>query len=171
MSIVVVNTAESSTVLSDIDQQCVQQAAVDLRLDSVWSLHGMFSISEDHKQHRSKTELDHDEDEYYYLNPGVYECSFDHDINIGPDEAAYIITRSTLNRNGIVVTSGLWDPGFSGRGGCCIHVNGGPMRIKRGTRVAQFVVWKVSNAQGAYDGDYGLDSSGAPKAAEKQYYS
>lgn len=170
MSIVVVNTTDSSTVLGNIDEDCVQQAAVDLRLEKVWSMAGTFTIDETAKQHRKTTPMELDADGYYTMPPGVYECSFDHDIAIGPDEAALVITRSTLVRNGILMASGLWDPKFAGRGGCALHVNGGDFRIKPGTRVAQFVVWKVLNAQGAYDGSYGLDANGKPKAMEAKYH-
>ena len=171
MTIVVVNTKESNTVLSNIDSECVQQAAVDLRLEKIWGMEGVFTIDEQHKKHRNKVNLNLDSEGYYNLPPGSYECSFDHDIEIGHDEAAYIITRSTLVRNGVMLTSGLWDPKFSGRGGCCLHVRGGDMRIKPGTRVAQFVTWKVANAQGEYNGDYGLNVDGSPKEMEKQYHS
>jgi dUTP pyrophosphatase len=170
MSIVVVNTEHSNTVLSNIDETCIQQAAVDLRLENIWSMTDVFQIDEESKQHRQPTKLTPGEDGYFTLQPGSYECSFDHDIEIGDDEAALVVTRSTLIRNGVFLTSGLWDPGFKGRGGCCMHVHGGVMRIKPGTRVGQFVAWKVGNAQGKYDGDYGLDQSGKPKSMELKYH-
>jgi len=170
MSIVVVNHEPSTTLLSNIDEDCVQQAAVDLRLENIWEMHGEFLIDEEKKQHRQTSKLTPDEEGYYNLAPGSYEVSFDHDISIGADEAALVITRSTLVRNGILMASGLWDPKFVGRGGCCMHVNGGPMRIKVGTRIGQFVTWKVLNAQGEYDGSYGLGADGKPKDMEAKYH-
>lgn len=169
MSIVVTNTEQSTTVLSNIGENNIQQAAVDLNLENVWVMNGIFTIDEEKKQHRNTSLLEPDEEGYYNLSPGVYEISFDHDIEIGPDEAGYIVTRSTLIRNGVICVSGVWDPSFRGRGGCAMHVNGGPMRIKKGTRVAQFVLWKVLNAQGQYDGDYGLNADGTPKQMERKY--
>lgn len=171
MSIVVVNTEHSTTTLSNIDETCQQQAAVDLRLENVWKMSDMFVIDEEKKQHRKTTKLMVGDDGYYFLSEGAYECSFDHDIAIGPDEASLIVTRSTLVRNGVFVTSGLWDPKFSGRGGCCLHVRGGPMKIKPGTRIGQFVTWKVMNAQGEYNGSYGLNADGTPKDMEAKYHS
>jgi len=172
MSVVVVNTEESSTTLSNIDSDCMQQAAVDLRLERIWGMEGEFLIDEEKKQHRTTTPLSVNDDGYYVLEPGSYEVSFDHDISIGEDEASLVITRSTLVRNGILLASGLWDPKFVGRGGCCMHVLGGPMKIKPGTRVGQFVTWKVLNAQGEYDGNYGIDATtGKPKSDEAKYHS
>lgn len=170
MSIVVVNTKQSTTIISNIDETCTQQAAVDLRLESVWSMTGTFTIDEDKKGHRKTTPMVVDQEGYYNLSIGSYECSFDHNISIGADEASIIVPRSTLARNGVFLSSGLWDPKFSGRGGCCLHVNGGPMRIKPGTRIGQFVTWKVINAQGEYSGTYGLDANGVPKQAEEKYH-
>jgi deoxycytidine triphosphate deaminase len=171
MSVVVVNTPESNTHITNIDDDCVQQAAVDLRLERMWGMNGPFTIDEEQKQHRNKYELSVDDEGYYNLEPGVYECSFDHDIKMGDDEVALIVTRSTLIRNGIFIASGLWDPSFRGKGGCCLHVHGGPAKIKPNTRIGQYLVWKVANAQGQYDGDYGLDRNGQAKEMEKRYYS
>ena len=170
MSIVVVNTEHSTTVLSNIDETCQQQAAVDLRLENIWKMEGLFVIDEEKKQHRKTTKLEVEDDGYYHLEEGTFECSFDHNISIGPDEASLIVPRSTLARNGIQITSGLWDPKFSGRGGCCMHVRGGPMKIKPGTRIGQFVTWKVVNAQGEYNGSYGLNEDGTPKVMEAKYH-
>ena len=171
MSIVVVNTEHSSTFLSGITDKHVQQAAVDVSLENVWEMAGEFVIDENAKTPRTTVQFHPDLDGFYQLKDGMsYEISFDHDIAIGPDEAGLIVTRSTLVRAGLVLVSGMWDPGFSGRGGCCLHVRGGPARIRRGTRVGQFVVWKVANARGTYDGDYGLDSTGKPKDMESKYH-
>jgi deoxycytidine triphosphate deaminase len=170
MTIVVVNTEHSTTTLSNIDETCMQQAAVDLRLENVWRMSGTFTIDEEKKQHRNTQPVSLDIEGYYTLTEGVYECSFDHDISIGADEASLVITRSTLVRNGCQLVSGLWDPKFEGRGGCALHVKGGHLRIKPGTRVGQFVTWKVANAQGAYNGSYGLNADGTPKEMEAKYH-
>lgn len=170
MSIVVVNTEQSTSKVSNIDADCVQQLACDLRLENVWNMHGLFTIDEEKKIPRTTTPIKPDAEGYYNLGPGVYEVSFDHDIAIGPDEGSLVVTRSTLVRNGIQLVSGMWDPGFQGRGGCCMHVNGGILKIKKGTRIGQFVTWKVANAQGNYDGSYGLNTDGTPKDLEQKYH-
>lgn len=170
MAIVVVNTEHSTTTLSNIDETCMQQAAVDLRLEQVWHMRGMFTIDEDRKVMRTTNPATIDEEGYYNLGDGTYEVSFDHDIAIGADEASLVITRSTLVRNGCQLVSGIWDCGFQGRGGCCLHVRGGGLRIKPGTRIGQFVTWKVANPQGIYNGDYGLSTDGKPKEMEAKYH-
>lgn len=168
--IVVVNSEESGSFLTNLDAACFQQAAIDLRLDNVWKIEGDFHIGEHTKIARNSTQLQPDSNNVYRLDKGVYEISFDHDISIAADEAALVITRSTLIRNGLFCASGLWDPKFTGRGGCALHVNGGTAFLEKGVRVAQFVVWKVLNPAGEYNGSYGLDANGVPKLSEQKYY-
>lgn len=148
-------TQNSSSSITELDDDCIQPNAIDLRLDRVWSMMGIFLIDEERKIHRQKEEIEVDEEGYYNLKSGDYEISLKGIVKMGPDEAGYVITRSTLNRNGIFITSGLYDSGYEGSMAACLHVQGGMMRIKRDTRVAQFVVTK-SQSVSSYDGDYGL---------------
>jgi len=76
-------------------------------------------------------------------------------VSIGEDEAGWVITRSTLNRNGLFITSGLYDSGYEGVMAGALHVNGGPAKIKKGTRVGQFLMFKAESLS-SYDGDYGV---------------
>tara|TARA_R100000081_G_scaffold91174_1_gene68270 strand:- start:324 stop:599 length:276 start_codon:yes stop_codon:yes gene_type:complete len=75
-------------------------------------------------------------------------------VTLADDEAGWVITRSSLNRNGCFITSGLYDSGYSGVMAGVLHVNNGPIRVKRGTRVGQFLLFKAE-ALNQYDGDYG----------------
>lgn len=148
-------TKGATSSLTELDEDSVQPNAVDLRLDRVWIMHGTFKIDEDNKVHRYKNEIEPDVEGYFTLNPGEYEISFKGLVNMGPDEAGYVITRSTLNRNGLFITSGLYDSGYDGSMAACLHVAGGLARIKKDTRVGQFILWK-SQAVSSYDGDYGV---------------
>lgn len=153
-------TNGASSTLSEFNDEQIQPNAIDLKLDRIWRMHGMFSINEDTKLHRIKTELvpiyNKITDKYeYMLEPGSYEITFEGEVSIGPDEAGYVITRSTLNRNGLFITSGLYDSGYKGSMAACLHVNGGTAFISKGTRIAQFLLWK-SQAISSYDGDYGV---------------
>ena len=77
-------------------------------------------------------------------------------ITVGEGEAGWVITRSTLNRNGVFITSGLYDSGYNGVMAGAMHISCGPMFIKRGTRVGQFLLFKSETLK-LYDGDYGLN--------------
>jgi deoxycytidine triphosphate deaminase len=76
-------------------------------------------------------------------------------IEVGEGEAGWVITRSTLNRNGVFLTSGLYDSGYHGVMAGVMHVTCGPMKIKPGTRIGQYLSFD-SEALSKYDGSYGI---------------
>lgn len=155
MSMVNIGGALSSSTLSNILEGDVQPNAVDLRLGKVfWIAANEFLIDEDQKVHRGTVEMKVDDDGYYRLQPGHYEVVMENKITVGDGEAGWVITRSTLNRNGVFITSGLYDTGYSGVMAGVMHVTIGPMRIKPGTRIGQYLSFKAESLH-KYDGDYG----------------
>jgi len=164
MSMINIGGPTTTSDLTAIQNGDVQPNAVDLRLGKVFKItDNVFTIDEEQKVHRGSTEYEPWEDGYYYLYPGSYEVIMENIINVGPDEAGFVITRSTLNRNGCFLTSGLYDTGYNGVMAGVLHVNCGLMRIKPGTRIGQYLNWKAE-ALSAYDGDYGTG-----KAHDKKY--
>ena len=85
---------------------------------------------------------------------GHYEVIMENKISVGGDEAGFVITRSTLNRNGVFLTSGLYDTGYEGVMAAVMHVTCGPMKIAPGTRVGQYLSFDAE-ALHEYDGSYG----------------
>lgn len=155
MSMINIGGPTTTSNLTAIRSGDVQPNAVDLRLGKVFKISdNVFTIDEDHKVHRGSVEYEPWDDGYYYLYPGQYEVIMENEIHVGPDEAGFVITRSTLNRNGCFLTSGLYDTGYDGVMAGVLHVNCGLMRIKAGTRIGQYLNWKAE-ALSSYDGDYG----------------
>ncbi len=76
-------------------------------------------------------------------------------IRVGEGEAGWVITRSTLNRNGCYITSGLYDSGYHGVMAGVLHITIGDVRIKKGTRIGQYISFEAE-ALKLYDGDYGV---------------
>ena len=155
----------SSSFLTNVNiDKDVQPNAVDLRLGKVFKIQdNVFTIDEDHKVHRGSTEFEPWTDGYYYLVPGSYEVIMENDIDVSEGEAGFVITRSTLNRNGCFLTSGLYDSGYKGVMAGVLHVNCGLMRIKPGTRIGQYLSFKAETLS-MYDGDYGSE-----KEHDKKY--
>jgi deoxycytidine triphosphate deaminase len=148
-------SGESSSTLTNIHSGDVQPNAVDLRLGKVfWISSNTFLIDEERKVHRGTVEVLPNEDGYYHLEPGHYEVVMENKITVGDGEAGWVITRSTLNRNGVFITSGLYDTGYSGVMAGVMHVTIGPMKIKPGTRIGQYLTFDAQ-ALHKYDGDYG----------------
>lgn len=150
----------SNTKLTNVKEEDIQPNAVDLRLDKVFKISdNLFKIDEqNNKTHRGTTQLEPDAEGFWYLEPGFsYEVIMENVIDVGEDEAGWVITRSTLNRNGCFLTSGLYDSGYNGVMAGVLHVNCGPVCIQRGTRIGQYLSFK-SEALKKYNGSYGSNS-------------
>lgn len=156
---------DSKSSLSKFDNDQVQPNAIDLRVDKIFQSYSqVFVISEEEKSHRESKEI-HPADEWWRLEVGSYEIIMQGIVTLADDEAGWVITRSSLNRNGCFITSGLYDSGYSGVMAGVLHVNNGPVRIKRGTRVGQFLLFKAE-ALNQYDGDYGVGKQHDQKYGE-----
>lgn len=146
----------SKSSLTNVQDGDVQPNAVDLRLGKVFKINeAVFEVSNEHKKHRGSEEVQPDADGYYNLEPGSYEVVMENIIRVGEDEAGWVITRSTLNRNGCFITSGLYDTGYHGVMAGVLHVSIGTARIKQGTRIGQYLSFNAE-ALHHYDGDYGV---------------
>jgi len=155
MSMINIGGTKARSSLTSIQDGDVQPNAVDLRLGKVMKINNSaFTIDEDKKIHRGSDDIPIHSDGYYYLEPGSYEVIMENQIDVGPNEAGFVITRSTLNRNGCFLTSGLYDTGYKGVMAGVLHVNCGTMRIKPGTRVGQYLCFDAESLS-SYDGDYG----------------
>ena len=163
----------SRSTLTNVQENDSQPNACDLRLDKVFKINeeNVFEISNEHKKHRgTKYELKPDREGYFFLEPGHYEVVMENIIRVGEEEAGWVITRSTLNRNGLFITSGLYDSGYCGELCAVLHVMVGPARIKKGTRIGQYLSFDAESLS-MYDGSYGYSSDGKPKEEQKKYFS
>lgn len=147
---------DSKSTLSNVRDEDVQPNAVDLRLGKIFLIKpDVFIIDEEQKRHRGTIEMQPNEEGYYQLDPGHYEVVMENIIHVGDGEAGWVITRSTLNRNGVFLTSGLYDTGYYGVMAGVMHVSVGAMRIKPGTRIGQYLSFNAE-ALSKYDGSYGI---------------
>jgi deoxycytidine triphosphate deaminase len=155
---------KSKSKLTNVQQDDIQPNAVDLRLGKVFKMsQSTFKIDETQKVHRGSFEIKPDVQGYYNLPEGHYEVIMENKIVVGDGEAGWVITRSTLNRNGVFLTSGLYDTGYDGVMAGVMHVTCGPMRIAQGTRIGQYLSFNAE-ALHKYDGDYGTG-----KAHDEKY--
>lgn len=155
------NSKSSLTSVCDGDSQ---PNAVDLRLGKVFKiLNNVFEVTNDFKKHRGSEEILPDGEGFFVLEPGHYEVVMENIINVGENEAGWVITRSTLNRNGCFITSGLYDSGYHGVMAGVLHVTVGTAKIKQGTRIGQYLSFD-SESLSSYDGDYGVG-----KAHDEKY--
>ena len=153
------------SIINGVQEGDSQPNALDLRLDKVFAIQGdTFVLSEEMKQHRTSVAVEPDNEGFFNLAPGSYEIVMENEIGVGSNEVGWVITRSTLNRNGLFLTSGLYDSGYGfstqtgefvgGVMAGCLHVTSGPARIKQGTRIGQFLLFDAESLH-HYDGSYG----------------
>lgn len=142
-------------------QKCIQPNAIDVTLDRVFDLKTTTNLvlSEETKLMRETQELfptahRHELDNLFAIPTGCIDIMSDFHVTVPAGVAAFLIVRSTLNRNGIFVTSGLYDQGFSNYVGFVLR-NEGPMAfIAPHTRVAQLVFVAAEDSGQLYSGDY-----------------
>lgn len=78
-------------------------------------------------------------------------------VDIPEGVAALLIVRSTFNRGGNFVTSGLYDSGFKGNIGAALHNNGSSNAfVGKGTRIGQ-IIFVSSDSVGMYAGGYNTE--------------
>lgn len=153
----------SRSTLSQVQPNDIQPNAVDLRIDKVLRIKdgAMFKLSEKVKEHRGSIEVSTfvmgDGEDWFNLAPGHYEVVMQNIIQVGPGEAGWVITRSTLNRNGVFITSGLYDTGYHGVMAAALHVTCGNFVVARGTRIGQYLSFNSESLK-EYNGSYGLQS-------------
>lgn len=135
----------------------IQPNALDFSLDRVFTADSdkPFVLSETSKQMRPQQELHVDDGEFFTIGANSWvDCMSDYHVTVPEGVAAFLIVRSTLNRNGLFVTSGLYDSGFSNYVGWVLHNRGGDARIAKGTRVGQLVFVKSEISGLLYSGGY-----------------
>jgi len=143
-------------LLTNVQEGDSQPNAVDLRVQDVFEINDAeFRLEGDKKTHRGSEKINVDENGCWYLQPGIYEIIMENIVKIPKGYAGWVITRSTLNRNGLFITSGLYDSGYNGVMAGLLHVKGGPAVLQRGSRVGQFLLFEAETLS-MYDGDYGI---------------
>lgn len=166
-------SSTSNSSLSHFKIEDVQPNAVDLRIARLWMLDptSEFILFDNDKQHRQKIELFANPQTRMFELPArtTFEVQFEGIVTIADDEAGVVITRSTLNRNGLFLTSGLYDSGYKGAMAGALHNLGGVAKIEINARIGQFLIWKAE-ALHRYAGSYGIDPNGNIKNDEKVYH-
>ena len=166
----IVHCAGSATTkIIGFCEEGIQPNAIDIRLNKVFRiLPNVFEIdAENNKKHRGVEEIQPDENGFWFLEPGEYEISCMETVEVGPDEMGLIVTRSTLNRNGVYVYACVFDSGYKGGLNFRLVVGVAPMKIQRGTRVAQYVAYK-SEVLKQYNGSYGFGTEDDEKYGIRQ---
>jgi deoxycytidine triphosphate deaminase len=97
-----------------------------------------------------------DGDKGWLLYEGVYDITFNEGCNIPDNRVAFIKQRSSLYRNGAIINSPVFDPGFKTENiGTLLYVHE-TIFIEQDARVAQIYFYECAPAD-KYDGQWQND--------------
>jgi deoxycytidine triphosphate deaminase len=156
-------------------QKCIQPNAIDITLDRVFvpdysvasykygdngvkPISGLFMLNDTTgiKQTIPQKEISEDEDGMFKLpQTSFVDVMSDFHVNVPAGFVASFIVRSTLNRNGLFITNGLYDQGFNNYMGFVLHNRAlTDAYIGKHTRVGQIYFVKAEDSGMMYDGQY-----------------
>lgn len=136
-----------------VSDKQLQPNAIEAEVSELFQVSGSIELSEAGKKMPTLTKVEA-VDGFWDLEPNsVYDCSSRLYCEIPEGIAATLNIRSTLNRGGIRLSSGVYDSGYSGHVGFIIHTGPLPLRLGVGTRVVQVMFWQ-SDSDGKYLGGY-----------------
>lgn len=129
----------------------VQQNGIDLTIESIEEVQGGI-LGRDERAIKGYQDIPISKDEWWDLVPGVYSIMFQQKVEVPENMCAQIVQRSTLNRMGGFILSGVYDSGFKNQIGAILRVNSF-IKIQKGARVAQ-IVFQEADPASLYEGVY-----------------
>lgn len=139
------------------DRKLLSPNAIDFTLDTLYDIENTdFHLSETFKRHRITQQQVLGDDQPFVINANsIVDFASSMYVSLPAGVCAWLIVRSTLNRNGLFITSGLYDQGFTGHVAGILHNrSGGKAYIDRGTRIGQIVFASADNSGVMYAGGY-----------------
>jgi len=140
--------------------KCVQPNAIDFDCITLMELNteSPAFLSERSKVLRTHKEVPlvvTDAGSYWTLKSGCrYDFTSSFHVKLGQGVAAELIIRSTLNRCGVFLTSGLYDSGYEGMVAGVLHVTAGDFNLAPGTRIGQLKLIRSDASGRNYAGGY-----------------
>ena len=113
--------------IKNVKEEWIQPNGIDIPANKIFSFNPFseFRISKINKIHRSHIELIPKNNFWELRNGKAYEVISNVYVKIPEKVVAWVIVRSTLNRNGLYLGSGLYDSGYKGPVCCTLYNLGG----------------------------------------------
>lgn len=149
-----------SPIIKDITKY-VQPNAIDFDCFRVYQLDKTDNafLSERGKKIRGSSELPlteaSDGELYWHMSDGnCYDFASNFHVTLPEGVAAMLIIRSTLNRSGVFLTSGLYDSGYDGGVAGMLRISGGDFSLAPNTRIGQIMFVRSEDSGILYAGGY-----------------
>ena len=151
--------------IRNVKDEWIQPNAIDISADSLYELYSdsLFVINEKEKIHRDRDKVGVEKG-YWILDTGVFDFASNVYVEIPDGVVGWVVVRSSFNRNGVYLGSGLYDSGYKGPICGTLYVNGAT-EIKQGTPVGQFI-FAQSDSHGIYSGGYNVTEGELPSHIE-----
>jgi len=153
----------SKNFITNVDEKSIQPNAVDIRASAlfVFNSHDTVLISESQsKQFASREPAQQVFDgatgiSCWVIPPqSIVEFHTQHETTVPEGYAGTLQIRSTLARNGLIMTNGLYDSGYTGMVAGTLHNPGNrAIMLETNCRVGQYVMFKADTNH-LYDGFY-----------------
>lgn len=151
----------------ELDEKQIQPNGVDLSIECIGSFQGKSYIADDGRIPAKREEVSRinptevsvgnddtlDMGESYNLTRGVYVVRYGERITIPEDFVGFVLPRSRLMRNGIHLSTTVWDQGYSGIGEGGLFVMN-PVQLEADMRIGQMVMCRAEKAGELYDRNY-----------------
>lgn len=136
----------------------VQPNGIDLSLDALWTfaVGGALGRARTDRGLPAREPLAFDSDGWLALASGTYGVRYAERVEVPFDCGGLCFPRSSLLRMGVHIPTAVWDAGYQGNGeGLLIVGNPHGVRLQRGARIAQLVMFRLTEAATAtYSGHY-----------------
>lgn len=155
------NSKELREIVTNFDEENVQQVGIDLNLIRVQKINGGGFIPKTGKSllpiyEEVKTELLYGR-ECWELQQGTYIITLQQGCNLPENIAFEIVQRSSLMRCGAIIRSSVFDPGFRTDNIGTILIVHETIIIEKGARVGQIVAHSCTPVQNLYEGQFQND--------------
>ena len=151
---------EENLIVLDNAKGKPAQVGYDLSIKSVSKLEGNGKVLKSGTQVNNLTPVDREEieDGYYgwWLEPGTYDVMCNEGCNIAPNRTAMVRQRSSLLRNGAIIASSIFDPGFKTDNIGTVMIVTKDIFIEQDARIAQ-MYFHENNEGELYDGQFQND--------------
>lgn len=149
----ILRLTEEDGLIENFDENCLESAGYDLRVDRIYTLDKASSIKVSAVNPPEITEADFD---LYELKPNQYILLETYEkVNMPSDIVGRILPRSSVFRCGCMLATAVVDPGFHGTLTLGLkNVSSAAFKLERKARVAQILFEEVRGLTKPYSGRY-----------------
>lgn len=154
---------EQKIVTGTIAEENIQQHGVDLNLIEIFRIDGAYENGVVPIEGKTKlairvpvylADTRVNAKPSWYLTPGAYDITLAQGCKVPPDKFLLIRQRSSLLRNGAIITSSVFDAGFETERIGTVMIVMTPILIEKGARIAQIYAHNSNEVQNLYDGQW-----------------